>query len=104
MDISADITELSRTPVAVVCSGVKSILDIPRTLEALETAGVLVATIGEQREFPAFFAQKYDSLISPIQSHFSTHVYCSLCISTNLFFLRSLFFSRKSTQYLDSKY
>eukprot|EP01147_Barroeca_monosierra_P010701 gene10701-2800_t len=58
MDISADITELSRTPVAVVCSGVKSILDIPRTLEALETAGVLVATIGEQREFPAFFAQK----------------------------------------------
>lgn len=37
MDISADLTELGRTPVAVVCAGVKSILDIPRTLEYLET-------------------------------------------------------------------
>ena len=33
MDISADLTELSRTPIAVVCAGVKSILDIPRTME-----------------------------------------------------------------------
>lgn len=37
MDVSADLTELGRTPVAVVCAGVKSILDIPRTLEFLET-------------------------------------------------------------------
>lgn len=37
MDVSADLTELGRTPVAVVCAGVKSILDIPRTLEYLET-------------------------------------------------------------------
>lgn len=37
MDISADLTELGRTPVAVVCAGVKSVLDIPRTLEYLET-------------------------------------------------------------------
>ena len=37
MDVSADLTELGRTPVAVVCAGVKSVLDIPRTLEYLET-------------------------------------------------------------------
>lgn len=37
MDVSADLTELGRTPVAVVCAGAKSILDIPRTLEYLET-------------------------------------------------------------------
>lgn len=37
LDVSADLTELGRTPVAVVCAGVKSILDIPRTLEYLET-------------------------------------------------------------------
>eukprot|EP00291_Cryptomonas_curvata_P019506 CAMPEP_0172170288 /NCGR_PEP_ID=MMETSP1050-20130122/11180_1 /TAXON_ID=233186 /ORGANISM="Cryptomonas curvata, Strain CCAP979/52" /LENGTH=190 /DNA_ID=CAMNT_0012841445 /DNA_START=12 /DNA_END=580 /DNA_ORIENTATION=- len=42
MDISSDLTELGRTPVAVVCAGAKSILDIPRTLEHLETLGVLV--------------------------------------------------------------
>jgi pseudouridine-5'-phosphate glycosidase len=38
-DISADLTELGRTPVLVVCAGVKSILDIPKTLEVLETQG-----------------------------------------------------------------
>ena len=37
MDVSADLTELGRTPVAVICAGAKSILDIPRTLEYLET-------------------------------------------------------------------
>lgn len=42
MDVSADLTELARTPVAVVCAGVKSILDIGRTLEYLETMGVPV--------------------------------------------------------------
>jgi pseudouridine-5'-phosphate glycosidase len=40
MDVSADLAELARTPVAVVCAGVKSILDIPRTVERLETDGV----------------------------------------------------------------
>ncbi|KAG0314489.1 hypothetical protein BGZ99_008090 [Dissophora globulifera] len=45
MDASADLTELGRTPVAVVCAGVKSILDIGRTLEFLETQGVTVATM-----------------------------------------------------------
>ncbi len=37
LDISADLTELGRTPVAVVCAGAKTVLDIPRTLEVLET-------------------------------------------------------------------
>lgn len=54
-DISADLTELGRTPVAVVCAGVKSILDIPKTLEVLETQGVTVTTIGKNNQFPAFY-------------------------------------------------
>lgn len=58
MDVSADLTELGRTPMAVVCAGAKSILDIGRTLEVLETQGVCVATFGEDDAFPAFFTQK----------------------------------------------
>lgn len=54
MDISADLTELGRTQMAVVCAGVKSVLDIPRTLEYLETQGVCVAAYRTD-EFPAFF-------------------------------------------------
>ncbi|HQZ11815.1 MAG TPA: pseudouridine-5'-phosphate glycosidase [Devosia sp.] len=55
-DISADLDELSRTPVAVVCAGAKSILDIPKTLEVLETKGVPV--LGYKTEdFPAFWAR-----------------------------------------------
>ncbi len=55
-DISADLVELEQTPVAVVCSGAKSILDLPRTLEWLETSSVPV--IGWQTdEFPAFFSR-----------------------------------------------
>jgi pseudouridylate synthase len=53
-DISADLDELGRTPVAVVCAGAKSILDIPRTLEILETQGVPVVGYGTD-EFPAFY-------------------------------------------------
>jgi pseudouridine-5'-phosphate glycosidase len=53
-DISADLVELARTPVAVVCAGAKSILDIPRTLEILETHGVPVVGYGTD-EFPAFY-------------------------------------------------
>lgn len=53
-DISADLHELARTPVAVVCAGAKSVLDLPRTLEYLETLGVPV--VGYQTdEFPAFY-------------------------------------------------
>jgi pseudouridylate synthase len=55
-DISADLVELARTPVAVVCAGAKSILDIPRTLEILETQGVPVVGYGTD-EFPAFYVR-----------------------------------------------
>jgi pseudouridylate synthase len=55
-DISADLVELSRTRVAVVCAGAKSILDIERTLEFLETQGV--AIVGYRcDQFPAFYAR-----------------------------------------------
>lgn len=53
-DVSADLMTLARTPVAVVCSGVKSILDVPATLEALETFGVPVAGFRTLR-FPGFY-------------------------------------------------
>ncbi|GAB1202808.1 hypothetical protein APSETT445_001430 [Aspergillus pseudonomiae] len=57
----ADLTELGRTPVAVVSSGCKSFLDIPRTLEYLETEGVCVGTFADGRtgqiDFPAFFTR-----------------------------------------------
>ncbi|KAK5149056.1 hypothetical protein LTR04_000140, partial [Oleoguttula sp. CCFEE 6159] len=62
MDISADLTELGRTPVTVISSGCKSFLDIPRTLEYLETKGVAVATFADGREgkvdFPAFWSRE----------------------------------------------
>ncbi len=57
MDISADLQELARTSVAVVCAGAKSILDIGRTLEYLETHGVPVAGFGTD-EFPAFYTRR----------------------------------------------
>lgn len=53
-DVSADLTELGRTPVCVVCAGAKSILDLPKTLEFLETQGVCVAGYRTD-DFPAFF-------------------------------------------------
>ena len=56
-DISADLQELARTNVAVVCAGVKSILDIGLTLEYLETQGVPVVSVG-QPGFPAFFTRE----------------------------------------------
>src|SRR5262249_21239212 len=55
-DISADLIELGRTPVAVVCAGAKSILDLPRTLEILETQGVPVVGFGAGW-FPAFYVR-----------------------------------------------
>jgi pseudouridine-5'-phosphate glycosidase len=53
-DLSADLSELARTPVAVICAGAKSILDVPRTLELLETLSVPVLGYGCD-EFPAFY-------------------------------------------------
>ncbi|CAI7586585.1 unnamed protein product [Penicillium pancosmium] len=61
MDVSADLTELGRTPVTVISSGCKSFLDIPRTLEYLETEGVCVGTFADGRDgpvdFPAFYTR-----------------------------------------------
>ena len=55
LDVSADLVELSRTPVVVVSAGIKSILDVRRTLEVLETYGVTVGT-WQSTDFPAFFS------------------------------------------------
>jgi len=55
-DVSADLLELGRTPVAVVCSGAKSILDLPLTLEVLETQGVPVIGLGTDT-LPAFYSR-----------------------------------------------
>ena len=65
LDLSADITELARTPVAVVSAGAKAILDLPATLEALETAGVPVIAVGTD-EFPAFYSRS-SGLKSPMR-------------------------------------
>lgn len=64
-DISADIEELAHTPVIVVSAGAKAILDIPKTLEVLETRGVPVVTVG-QDEFPAFWSRN-SGLRSPLR-------------------------------------
>lgn len=65
MDISADLTEMANTNVAVIGAGVKSILDIGLTLEYLETIGVPVVTIG-QDEFPSFYSSK-SGFMSPLR-------------------------------------
>ena len=59
-DVSADLATLARTPVAVVCSGVKSILDVPATLEQLETLGVPVVGFRTTR-FPGFYLTDSES-------------------------------------------
>jgi pseudouridine-5'-phosphate glycosidase len=56
LDISADLEELARTPMVVVCAGPKAILDVPATLEYLETRGVPVLAIG-QDDVPGFYAR-----------------------------------------------
>jgi len=64
-DISADLLELAQTPVTVVCAGAKAILDIPKTLEVLETHGVPVITYGAD-DFPAFWSRSI-GLKSPLR-------------------------------------
>jgi pseudouridine-5'-phosphate glycosidase len=80
MDVSADLTELARTPVAVVCAGVKSILDIGRTLEFLETQGVPVVGFGTA-DFPAFFTQ---SSGFPVPIRQDSHAACAGMIHAGL--------------------
>lgn len=65
-DISADLEELARTPVNVVAAGAKAILDIPKTLEVLETRGVPVITLGQDM-FPAFWSRS-SGLTSPLRA------------------------------------
>ncbi len=55
-DVSADLQELAQTPVIVVCAGAKAILDLPATLEYLETHGITVVGYGTD-EFPAFYSR-----------------------------------------------
>jgi pseudouridine-5'-phosphate glycosidase len=64
-DVSADLPELARTPVAVICAGAKSILDLPRTLEWLETAGVPVIGWATD-QFPAFFSRSSGLPVSSV--------------------------------------
>jgi len=64
-DISADLRELAQTPVTVVAAGAKAILDLPKTLEVLETLGVPVITVG-QDAFPAFWSRD-SGLVSPLR-------------------------------------
>ncbi|MBD0299342.1 MAG: pseudouridine-5'-phosphate glycosidase, partial [Nitrososphaera sp.] len=65
MDISADLTEMAHTSMAVISAGVKSILDIGLTLEYLETKGIPVVTVG-QDEFPSFYSRR-SGFCSPLR-------------------------------------
>ena len=56
-DVSADLQELTQTPVIVVCAGAKALLDLPATLEYLETHGITVIGYGTE-EFPAFYSRR----------------------------------------------
>lgn len=80
-DVSGDLGALARCPVAVVCAGAKAVLDIPRTLEALETLGVPVVGFGTDR-FPAFYRRDsgcpvdgrcddVDALAAVVSAHFA---------------------------------
>lgn len=72
MDISADLTEMATTNVAVVSAGVKSILDIGLTLEYLETQGIPVVTIG-QNAFPSFYSRE-SGFTSPLRLDTPTEI------------------------------
>ena len=71
-DISADLTELARTPVTVVAAGAKAILDLPKTLEVLETQGVPVIAYG-QDDFPAFWSRS-SGLKAPLRMDSATSI------------------------------
>ncbi|KAL1310893.1 hypothetical protein AAFC00_001124 [Neodothiora populina] len=95
MDVSADLTELGRTPVAVISSGCKSFLDIGRTLEYLETEGVPVATFADGRsgsvDFPAFWTRDSgikSPMILPDEKTAAAVIYAqqSLGLQTGLLF------------------
>jgi pseudouridine-5'-phosphate glycosidase len=72
LDISADLDELARTPVAVICAGAKALLDLPKTLEVLETRGVPVICYGSD-EFPAFWSRS-SGLRAPLRLDSATGI------------------------------
>lgn len=95
MDVSADLTELSRTPVSVVCAGPKSILDVQRTMEFLETHGVFVGVYNDNNspsmDIPGFFTrdsgvkaeytfQNWEQAASIAYSHNNTMGLLSACL------------------------
>lgn len=80
LDVSADLAELARTPVTVVCAGVKSILHIPATLEVLETYGVPVLAY-QSTIFPAFFTAD-SGVPAPLTTESVDH--CAAIIHANL--------------------
>lgn len=71
-DISADLTELARTPVTVIGAGAKAILDLPKTLEVLETQGVPVIAYG-QDDVPAFWSAS-SGLKAPLRAENPTEI------------------------------
>lgn len=87
-DVSADLTELSRTPVVVVCAGAKAILDLDATLEWLETAGVPVLGYGAN-DFPAFYSRSSGLPVdvrvdSPEQAAAIVHTHWALGLGSGL--------------------
>ncbi len=82
MDISADLTEMATTSVAVVSAGVKSILDIGLTLEYLETKGIPVVTFG-QKEFPSFYSRS-SGFASPLQFDTANEIASMLSVKWSL--------------------
>lgn len=82
MDISADLTEMAQTSVAIVSAGVKSILDIGLTLEYLETMGIPVVTYG-QDEFPSFYSRK-SGFSSPLRLETAADIAALLSAKWNL--------------------
>ena len=95
MDVSADLTELGRTPVAVISSGCKAFLDLPKTLEVLETQGVAVATFSDGREgevdFPAFWSRESGvpspkTLKDEVEAAQIIHAHLSLGLQSGLHF------------------
>jgi pseudouridine-5'-phosphate glycosidase len=79
-DVSADLTALSRIPIAVVCAGAKAILDLPRTVEMLETLGVPVFGV-QTNEFPAFYRR---SSGLPVDSRMDTIEQLAAALRTHL--------------------
>ncbi|MTJ05223.1 MAG: pseudouridine-5'-phosphate glycosidase [Sediminimonas qiaohouensis] len=82
LDISADLYELSKTPVTVVCAGAKAILDLPRTLEVLETLGVPVIAYG-QDTLPAFWSSSSE-MNAPLRMDSAAQIAQAHLIRANL--------------------